>query len=84
MISMTLLRAPYEYVRSEGVIDQAQALLWRDCSVADTGITSLTLVREQLANNSLLQLRGLGKEIWRGVEAQQHVNELRDEWENDV
>jgi hypothetical protein len=26
-------------------------------------------------------LRGLGKEIWRGVDAQTYVNELRDEWE---
>lgn len=25
-------------------------------------------------------LRGLGKEIWRGVDARTHVNELRDEW----
>ncbi|MFI5366551.1 MAG: hypothetical protein ACHQ4J_13110 [Candidatus Binatia bacterium] len=26
-------------------------------------------------------LRGLGKEIWRGLDAQAYVNELRDEWE---
>ena len=24
---------------------------------------------------------GLGKEIWKGVDAQAYVNELRDEWE---
>lgn len=26
-------------------------------------------------------LRGLGKEIWEGVDAQKHVDGLRDEWE---
>ena len=29
---------------------------------------------------SIVELRGLGAEIWKGVEAQQYVNELRNEW----
>jgi len=33
---------------------------------------------------SILELRGLGAEIWRGVDAQQYVDELRDEWEREV
>jgi hypothetical protein len=33
---------------------------------------------------SILELRGLGAEIWHGVDAQQYVNELRDEWEREV
>ncbi len=28
----------------------------------------------------LSELRGLGKEIWQGVDAQQYVSELRNEW----
>lgn len=31
---------------------------------------------------SLLELEGLGKEIWEGIDAQEYVNELRDEWEH--
>ena len=31
---------------------------------------------------SLLELEGLGKEIWEGIDAQEYVNELRNEWEN--
>ena len=31
--------------------------------------------------HSLLELEGLGAEIWQGVDAQQYVNELRDEWD---
>ena len=33
---------------------------------------------------SILELRGLGAEIWRGVDAQQYVDELRNEWERDI
>lgn len=31
---------------------------------------------------SLLELEGLGKEIWGGIDAQEYVNELRNEWEH--
>lgn len=31
---------------------------------------------------SLLELEGLGKEIWKGVDAQEYVNELRNEWDH--
>lgn len=30
---------------------------------------------------SLLELEGLGAEIWEGVDAQKYVDEMRDEWE---
>ena len=29
---------------------------------------------------SIMELRGLGAEIWKDVDAQQYVKELRDEW----
>ena len=28
----------------------------------------------------LSELRGLGKEIWQGIDAQEYVNRLRNEW----
>lgn len=31
---------------------------------------------------SLLELEGLGKEIWKGIDAQEYVDELRNEWEH--
>jgi hypothetical protein len=30
---------------------------------------------------SILELRGLGKEIWAGVDPQRYVNALREEWD---
>ena len=29
---------------------------------------------------SILELRGLGKEIWQGIDAQEYVNQERDSW----
>ena len=31
---------------------------------------------------SILELRGLGKEIWQGVDAQKYVDGLREEWDH--
>lgn len=34
----------------------------------------------QPPQRSLLELEGLGAETWAGVEAQEYVNQLREEW----
>lgn len=34
------------------------------------------------SQRSLLQLERLGQHLWQGVDPQQYVNELRDEWEH--
>lgn len=31
---------------------------------------------------SIMELHGLGAEIWQGVDAQEYVNELRAEWDH--
>lgn len=31
---------------------------------------------------SLLEFEGLGKEVWEGIDAQEYVNELRNEWDH--
>lgn len=33
---------------------------------------------------SLSELEGLGAEVWAGIDAQQYVDDLRDEWENSL
>ncbi len=41
-----------------------------------------TAVSEAPRPRSLLELEGLGAELWEGVDAQQYVNELRKEWDH--
>ena len=31
---------------------------------------------------SIMELHGLGKEIWKNIDAQEYVNELRKEWDH--
>ncbi len=31
---------------------------------------------------SIMELHGLGAEIWEGIDAQEYVNELRKEWDH--
>jgi hypothetical protein len=41
------------------------------------------LIRQQTTTqpkHSILELRGLGKEIWQGMDAQTYVNQERDAW----
>ena len=36
---------------------------------------------EDKDKRSIMELHGLGAEIWQGIDAQQYVNEMRDEWD---
>lgn len=51
----------------------------------------LDLLQAELENGddngqrrSILELHGLGKEIWQGVDSNEYVRKLRDEWEDRV
>jgi hypothetical protein len=37
---------------------------------------------EKPKKRNLLELTGLGAEIWEGVDAQEYVNQLRGEWDH--
>ena len=34
--------------------------------------------------HSILELRGLGKEIWQDVDVEDYINQMRDEWDRDT
>ena len=53
---------------------QLLARLTRDLASSDTDDAAHAY--------SLLDLEGLGAEIWQGVDAQAYVHALRDEWES--
>ena len=57
----------------------------------DQQIQLLDLLQTELENgddhgqrHSILELHGLGKEIWQGVDPNEYVKKLRDEWEDRV
>lgn len=37
-------------------------------------------IKTSLRKRNITELRGCGKKIWKGIDAQEYVNKLRDEW----
>jgi plasmid stability protein len=50
-------------------------------SVAQEVIHILSQVADQVPPLSILDLQGLGKEVWRGVDAARYVNKERRGWD---
>jgi hypothetical protein len=38
--------------------------------------------RTPLEQHSILELAGLGEEVWRGMDPQVYIRQLRDEWDD--
>jgi plasmid stability protein len=49
-------------------------------SVAQQVTQILSDALEAPAKRSILELQGLGKELWQGVDAAEHIRRERDEW----
>ncbi len=45
-------------------------------------VDALTEMPEPQPKHSIMELAGLGSEIWEGIDAQEYVNQLRSEWEH--
>jgi plasmid stability protein len=50
-------------------------------SIAQEVIHILSVATENPAPLSILELQGLGKEVWKNVDAGKHVNRERREWD---
>jgi hypothetical protein len=46
------------------------------------GLTDQEAPDEARPKRSILELHGLGAEIWEGIDAQEYVNQLREEWDH--
>jgi hypothetical protein len=42
----------------------------------------LATASETPRQRSVLELEGLGTDLWEGIDAQEYVNELRQEWDH--
>ena len=71
---MGVVMEEYAQVASAELIEGIVRLL-----SVDSG-TRMTAVSLPYHRYTLSSLRGLGKEIWEGIDARDYVNRLRDEW----
>ena len=65
------------------ILQQAKTLSVQDRKelvklLIDTLETPETVLHRQ---RRLSDLRGLGKDIWQGIDAQEYINQLRSEWD---
>ncbi|MCK6457196.1 MAG: hypothetical protein L6Q92_11790 [Phycisphaerae bacterium] len=73
------LNAPYQYVVVEQAVSDVARLLVEEEQEELVVSDWYRRVRPG-PHRSILELEGLGAEIWVGVDARQYVDELRDEW----
>lgn len=45
-------------------------------------VDTLTDQSSPLPKRSILEFEGVGAEIWQGIDAQEYVNRLRNEWDD--
>ncbi len=71
---MTVEQLYQQYIKPIPVAEQLELI----------SLISRKLIRpsepKKRKQRSLLELEGLGSEIWKGVDAQKYVDDLRDEW----
>jgi hypothetical protein len=67
------------------IIQEAKALSAEEREQLIQALANMqSLLPQPTANKkrSLIELAGLGKEIWEGVDAQEYINQLRSEWDH--
>ena len=61
------------------ILDQIKHLPLADQKKLAQGLAEV-IARSSQPRRSILELRGLGKEIWEGVDPQEYVRQERDAW----
>ncbi len=76
----------YDHIQGLSVADKLRLLTYIAQSILKPTSSHPALIQNSNATsdanpNSIMELHGLGAEIWQGIDVQMYVNELRDEWE---
>ena len=67
----------YDHVVSANVVQDVRRLLQ---ATRTAGVSSAVWQGVAPKRRSILDLEGMGQEIWEGIDAQEYVNQLRREW----
>jgi hypothetical protein len=63
------------------IMQQAQTLSPQERKELVKLLVDSLEVKEARPQRRLSELRGLGKDIWQGIDAQEYVDQLRSEWD---
>lgn len=78
LLTMHELNAPYPYVVSDEAVADVRRLLL----IVPNHSVSQDAWDVRPRERSLLELEGLGREIWKGIDPELYIEGLRDEWNN--
>jgi hypothetical protein len=73
------MSAPYAYVVSDKAIQDVTSLIDEEYTLG--GLTSVFLRQPWTPRHSILELRGLGREVWLDIDPKKYIDELRNEWD---
>jgi hypothetical protein len=73
------MTASYAYVVSGDAIQDVASLIGEEYTLGR--LTSEVLRQPSAQRHSLLELRGLGREIWQGIDPKKYIDELRNDWD---
>jgi hypothetical protein len=74
-MTISVLPEQYEWVTSQDSVEAIVRLLSIDAG------PRMTAIYPPYHRYTLSSLRGLGKEIWEGVDPRGYIRRLRDEWD---
>jgi hypothetical protein len=78
-LATEMLIPSYDHVVSEDAVRGARQLMEISCSGHEYSVLWASLRADR---PSLLDLQGMGREVWEGIDATAYVNSLRDEWDS--
>lgn len=64
------------------IMQQAQGLSPQERKQLAMLLVESLEVSEPKPKRRISELRGLGKELWKGIDAQEYVDQLRSEWDD--
>ncbi len=63
------------------IVEKARALSLQERRELITLLQDTVAAEINAPEHSILELAGLGAEIWQGVDPQEYINQLRSEWD---
>lgn len=65
------------------ILAQARALTPDEEKKLQELLQQRDALKQSEPSRSLFELRGLGKEVWQGIDIDAYINEMRNEWDRD-
>ena len=77
MVALSAEEVYIQYIKPMPSAERLRLIELTEREMAET--PSLPVV---MPKRSIMELRGLGAEMWQDIEAQEYVHELREEWDS--